>query len=289
MNNSRGYLCIAQNSGDLDYIRMAYALALSVKASQSTVSDFAIAVVDKREIPEHYKHAFDHIVEIPWSDHAKDDQWKINNKWKYFYMTPFDETVILDTDMIFTSDVSHWWDYLSTKDVWATTNIQTFRGEVVTSNHYRKTFASNNLPNIYTAFFYFKKSELAAELFKMNEIIFNNWERFYYDYLDETRPKHLSADVVYALSIKILGIENECTAHHITSMPTFVHMKSFIQNIPEQFLTEDWTQHIPSYFTEECQLKVGNFQQLSPFHYHVKSWLTNDIIRRLEQKVLYVN
>ena len=39
---SRGYITIAQNSGDLDYVRMAYALAASIKKTQSEVDEFAI-------------------------------------------------------------------------------------------------------------------------------------------------------------------------------------------------------------------------------------------------------
>ena len=41
---SRGYIVIAQNSGDTDYLRMAYALALSLKATQSTVSNLTVCV-----------------------------------------------------------------------------------------------------------------------------------------------------------------------------------------------------------------------------------------------------
>ena len=51
-----------------------------------------------------------HIVDITWLDDAPEADWKINNKWKYYYMT-YKETVILDTDMIFPRRV-HWWDML---------------------------------------------------------------------------------------------------------------------------------------------------------------------------------
>jgi len=281
---SKGYLVIAQNSGSHDYIRMAYALSLSIKNTQHHVTDFAIAVEEGAVIPTEYLKAFDHVITIPWKDHAEKSQWKIDNKWKYFWMTPFDETVILDTDMIFTADISYWWDILVTKDVWFTTAPKTFKNELIVSDKYRKTFTANNLPNIYTAFMYFRKSTLSAELFRMTEIIFNNWERFFYEYLDETRPKVLSGDVAFALAVKLLGIENECTSNTITEVPTFVHMKSYLQNVPERYITEDWTKHIPCYFNENGDLKVGNFKQIVPFHYHVKSWLTDDIIKKLETK-----
>ena len=51
---SRGYIVIAQNSGDTDYLRMAYALALSLKATQSTVSNLTVCVDNKTKVPKKY-------------------------------------------------------------------------------------------------------------------------------------------------------------------------------------------------------------------------------------------
>jgi len=281
---SKGYMVIAQNTNDVDYFKMAYTLALSIKTTQTEVNETAIALTNTDELPKEYKHVFDHIIEIPWGDHAIEAEWKIQNKWKYFYMTPFKETVILDADMLFTEDISYWWKFLSTKDIWATSHVKTFRGDTVTSTYYRKTFQSNDLPNVYTAFMYFKECELAAQLFKMVEIIFRHWERYYYLYLDETRPKHLSGDVSFALAMKLLGIESKCISDTETELPTFTHMKSYVQNIPQQYLTEKWDNHLPTYFTNDCKLKVGNYKQRIPFHYHLKDWITDDIITKLETK-----
>ena len=97
---SRGYITIAQNSGDLDYVRMAYALAASIKKTQTDVDEFAIIVDPNYEMPEEYKWAFDYIIPMPWGDMAEGKDWKINNKWKYYHVTPFDETVALDLSLI---------------------------------------------------------------------------------------------------------------------------------------------------------------------------------------------
>lgn len=199
-------------------------------------------------------------------------------------MTPYRETVILDSDMMFPVDISYWWDFLSTREIWIADKPLTFRGTPITSTKYRETFVSNNLPNVYTAFMYFKKDQLAAELYSLIEIIFNNWEKFYYEYLDETRPVRLSGDVAYALAIKILGIQDECFAN--TGLPTFVHMKSHLQDIKPELISEDWTRHIPTYFSNDGSFTVGNYKQTVPFHYHVKSWLTNSMITTLEGTVL---
>lgn len=282
---SKGYLVLAQNSRTEDYIRLAYALALSIKNSQNEVSNICLATdTPLRELDKNVKKVFDDIVPIPWIDHASNSKWKIENKWKYYYMTPYDETVILDADMLFPTDISYWWDTLAQQDVWITSSPMTYKGEAITSSKYRNTFVANSLPNVYTAFMYFKKTEMVAELFKMVNIIFENWENFFYNYLDETRPKHLSGDVAYALAIKLLGIENECFGN--LTVPTFVHMKGHLQNIDERLISEDWTQTIPTYFREDGTFKVGSYEQLLPFHYHVKDWLTDEMISILEKRVL---
>jgi hypothetical protein len=282
---SRGYTIIAQNSGNTDYLEQAYALALNLKLTQSTVNSLTVCVDPdtKKKITGKYREVFDYVVDIPWQDDSKNTDWKINNKWKYLYMTPYDETVILDTDMMFPTDVSSWWDILSQRDVWATTKVRTFRGEVVSSNYYREYFVKNNLPNIYTAFFYFKKSQLASELFAMTEIVFQHWQRFFYKYLTQGKPDFLSGDVAFALAMQLLGIEHECTRENIDAVPTFVHMKSHVQNIPTSLISHNWCETIPTYYHRYNDFKIGNFQQLLPFHYVEKKWLNNSMIKQMEK------
>jgi hypothetical protein len=280
---SRGYLILAQNTRKDNYVKLAYALALSIKNSQKNIDRVALATTETN-IPDKYMEVFDHVVDVPWTDQAVYSKWKIENKWKYYHMTPFDETIILDADMLFPADISNWWDTLSHKDIWITDKPRTFKGEIITSTKYRTAFVSNELPNVYTAFMYFKKTARSAELFKMVELIFENWDRFFYNYMDENRPKNLSGDVAYALAIKLLGIEDECFGNS-ELVPSFVHMKSFLQNIDEKFLTEDWTKHFPTYFGDDGSFKIGNYEQTLPFHYHVKSWLTDDMITTLEKRV----
>lgn len=283
---SKGYICIAQNNSTVDYLQQAYALALNLKLTQSTVSDLTVCVdaETKKKITSKHRAVFDKIVDIPWQDDASNAEWKINNKWKYYYMTPYDETVILDTDMIFPSDVSHWWSILSQQDVWATTNVLTYRGETVTSNYYRKYFVANDLPNVYTAFMYFKKSETASELFAMTEIIFQHWQRMFFKYMPKGKPDWLSGDVAFALAMQLLGIEHLCTRNNQHTAPTFVHMKSHIQNVPDTMISEKWTDTLPTYYKSCSDFKIGNFQQLYPFHYVEKDWVTPQMIKQMEQQ-----
>ena len=132
-------------------------------------------------------------------------------------------------------------------------------------------------------FFYFKKSQLASELFAMIEVVFQHWQRFFYKYMPAGKPDRLSGDVAFALAIKLLGMEQQCTRINVDTMPTFVHMKSRVQNV--QHVREDWTQSIPTYYDSCTNFKVGNFQQTLPFHYVDDNWMTPEKIRQMEKQL----
>jgi hypothetical protein len=280
---SKGYFAIVQN-GTHDYVRMAYALAMSIASTQKGVRKLSIAVDKNTTIPDKYKIMFDNVVEIPFNDDAELEDWKVHNKWKYYHMTPYDETVILDADMLFTNDVGHWWNSFADRSMTATSDVFTYRGDKVNDRHYRKTFLTNNLPNIYSAFFHFnKKSDLTEEFFKLVEYIFRNYNTFKEDFLNPPRQNWISADVIYAMAIKILDIENEVIVKNL-NYPTFVHMKTNVQNWQANY-SEEWNKHIGVYFNDNCELTVGNFKQTLPFHYHNKDFLTDSMIVKLEKKL----
>ena len=116
----------------------------------------------------------------------------------------------------------------------------------------------------------------------MTQTIFENWERFYFKYMPKGKPDWLSADVAFSLAIQILGIEDKTTMDHMTELPTFIHMKSRIQNIPTSYMEEDWTKSIPTYYNSYNNFKIGNFQITQPFHYVEKDWMDKDKITQME-------
>jgi hypothetical protein len=281
---SKGFFTIAQGK---QYIRFAYALALSLKLTQKTHSNLSIGITPGTKVPKKFAKAFDQIIEIPWGDAASTTSWKLENEWKAIHMSPYDETVKLDADMIFTSDISEWWNVMEHSDVVFATSARTYRNELVESDYYRKLFTQNKLPNVYTAFFYFNKSDTSFELFKLAEHIFNNWQRYFFEFLEaEYRPDFVSTDVVFAIAMKILDIPNNRS--HI-DVPTFVHMKTQLQkwhldrNAPE--IPEEWNQVVQTYFNADCELKIGNYTQTMPFHYHVKDFMTDEMIATMEKKL----
>jgi hypothetical protein len=270
---SKGFLTIAQN-GQHDYVRMAYALAMSLKLSQEKYNKLSVIVNENEEIPEKYLPFFDKIIYVE----KLQEEWKIQNKWQYFWLSPYDETIVLDADMLFFNDISHWWTSLEQSDLEFTTAITDYRGEITKSDFYRKTFTKNKLPNLYTALFYFKKTKENEEYFRAVKMMFENWKAFYEKLLKEP-PKHLSGDIIYSLAAKV--VFNRRWENFLT----FTHMRSRLQ---DETMIDDWNKHLPAFFTRnygKVQLRVSNFNQIYPFHYIKKDFLNDEVIEVYENTI----
>lgn len=284
-DRERGYVVLAQN-GRHDYLRMAYGLALSLKVTQSTVNHLSVLVTPNTFVPDRYKEVFDDIIDIPWRDEAADAEWKLQNEWKTYHVTPYRHTVKLDADMLFTQDVSHWWSALERQDVMACSEVSTYRGDAVTSDACRKIFTANNLPNIYTALMSFQYSSAAEDLFSLAELIFHNWEKFSEEFLNANfRPQEATTDVVFALAMKLLQGGRHYTQLAGEPGPSFVHMKPQLQGWEEGSYSSDWTQHLPVSLSSDMELRIGRYTQTLPFHYHEKNFLNDRLIRQYETRL----
>lgn len=283
-STSKGFFTFAQNNSSTDYVRLAYALALSLKHSQSQISNISIGVTPGTVIDNSYLWAFDKVIEIPWHDDAAYSDWKLHNEWKSIWMSPYDETIKLDCDMLFLSDINDWWNILSLSpdDIVFTNTVLNWRGDPITDNYYRKTFTKNKLPNLYSGFFYFRKTRFSYQFFSLAKIIFWNWERFFEEFLHhDTRPLYPSTDVIFSLAMKILDDTNGCYVNRM--FPTFTHMKTRIQGWNDENLSDNWQDHIKVFFDDTANCNIGNHRQLYPLHYHKKDFITEDIIKIYEK------
>lgn len=271
---SKGILVLAQNSSTVDYVEQACLLAMSLKV---TNPDTLISVVTNDSVPDCYVHLFDKIIPIPFNDDAADKDWKVENRWKLYHATPYEKTMVLDTDMLVLQDISSWWKFLENYKLYFTTKVLTYRGETVTSDYYRKTFTANGLPNLYSGLHYFEKSDLALEFYTWLELVMQNWELFYGLYAKENYPGRASVDVSAAIVAKILDCDDAITNEYV-SFPTFTHMKPRIQNWNRPL--EKWQDCIGVYINRNCEIKLGNFSQSGILHYTEKDFVTLELIER---------
>lgn len=273
---SKGYVLLAQNS-DSNYVQQACACAMSIKV---TNPDSKISLITNDKVPDEYLCLFDNIIKIPWTDNAKDSGWKIENRWKIYHASPYNETVVLDTDMLVLQDISSWFNLLNNYDLFLTNKVYDYRNNKIINDFYRKTFTANHLPNVYVGYHYFKKCDFAKEFYAWMELISNNWELFYGRYVQKEYPKRQSVDVNAALTVKILDCEDRVT-NNIIKYPSFTHMKNMIQgwNNPK----ETWQQKIGCYVTDDLKLYIGNHLQTGIFHYTENDFLTDEIILKYKK------
>ena len=279
---ARGIVVVAQNNETDNYVDQAVVLALSLKAANS---ETPVSIITNDQIEEADKAVFDQVIEIPWGDKAADTDWKIENRWKVFHVSPYDETIVLDTDMIALDNIDHWWEFLKNYDLYFTTNVLTYRNEKVSSGYYRDAFLNNNLPNIYTGMYYFKKTKFTHHFFSYLEIVMQYWEEFYDLFVPESKPKHMSVDVCAAITCKLLDYTNKVTNPNILT-PSFVHMKSKVQNWKNS--RNNWIDTINPYMDEQCELKIGNFRQTGLFHYTESKFLEHTKAKEKYRRLLNV-
>lgn len=273
-----GVFIIAQNNEKNNYHKMAYLLALSIKKFSPNIP-ISVAHGPDETFSEKYHHVFDQIIPIIWGDHAKEYDEKYSNEWKTIYMSPYDITLKLEADMLVTSDLTPLFKLFENmdNDLLFTTNIINFRGDIITNIKCRQTFIKNELPNIYSAMFFFNKSKKSFEFFKMAELIFNNWQLFFSEFIEYPRPTKPYTDEVFALSLSLLNFK----IPQINNFPTFVHMKMEALDFEKMYDSSKWHELLPFHITDNY-IKIGNYTQSAPIHYCDKQFCTSELIGKFE-------
>lgn len=274
-----GYLLFVSKNENVDYLPLAYCLALSIKNTQKEGFDKVALVADDIDSVERLKSpwVFDKV--ISWSEVGFWDCRSWMDK-----LTPWEYTVCLDVDQLFFRDYSHWIEYFLGNDIelFLPSTVYTYRGNIAKDNFYRKTFEANELPNLYSLFTYFKKdTEICRDFFTLSRHITKFPKEFKNIYLSQNAPKIVGTDEAFALAAKILGIEDEIT--YDLNFLKLIHLKPMIQDWP--WPANSISDHVGLYFDLEARLKIDNFQQHDIVHYNEKDFVTEEIISILENKL----
>ncbi len=271
-----GYLLIVSGHPEVDYLKLAYALALSIKNTQRPGYDQVALVIDNASDVTTLKSSwvFDHVIE--WSQETYWDGRSWMDK-----LTPFENTVCLDVDMLFTRDYSHWVDYfIENSELYIANKSYTYRGELVEDDFYRRAFIKNKLPNLYSFYTFFKKdSEIVRDFFELGRHIIKNPTEFSNNFLTELKPKVVGTDEAFALASKILDISDQIA--YDLEFPRIVHMKPMVQNWPwPATLCSD---HVGFYLNRNGKIKIGNYEQHDIVHYVEKDKIDDEMINILEE------
>lgn len=271
-----GYLIFVAQHQSIDYLKLAYALALSIKNTQQEGYDKVALVIDDKKQIDKLKSpwVFDHIIE--WNQETFWD----GRSWMD-QLTPFEHTVCLDADMLFTRDYSHYVEYfIDNSELYIANRVYTYRGQIAKNRSYRKCFDKNDLPDLYSMWTFFKKNSTTVDnFFKLGRYIIKNPIEFSNIFLSEYKPKVLGTDEAFALSAKILDISDDVSYN--LDFPKIVHMKPMMQDWP--WPSDKWSDHVGFYLNKNGNLKIGNYQQHDIVHYVEKDKITDEMISILEE------
>lgn len=251
--HERGYLIVANNSDNgVDYTSCATMLAQSLKHWHPHCK---VAVLTNVEQPV---EGFD--LQIEFSDGGAHGQ---QDDWQCWHASPFRQTIKLEADMLVTSNIDHWWTMLEHRDVVISTGCKDFYQRDTNYRGYRKLFDDNDLPDVYNAVTYWRRSTLAMEFWNLVREIFSDWDHF--QQLLKFPDNEPTTDVVYAMAAQIIGPEK--VTMPFATYPKIVHMKTGIN----PFVTSDWTNEL---IVENLPwaLKINTVSQWGCFHHRLKSW-----------------
>lgn len=189
-----------------------------------------------------------------------DSRYATDLRSDVYNLSPFDNTIVVDSDIIFCQNIDDIASKLSNQDFFMPTSVQTYRNEFATSTYYRKAFVQNNLPSVYVAFSFFKKNKITKQYFETLKLVNDNWQQFYKVFCPKNTPKQPSMDMNHAIS---LMLHPEIDNKQI-DLP-LVHLKSKLQGWKDS--PQSWKDKISYYFPNPGELWIGNYKQTGIVHY----------------------
>ena len=267
-----GYLTVACNNVRTNYLELAYTQALCVKKTQEN-NKFALVVdaVTKTSVTDKHLKVFDYIIEAPNHNYGP-----FGTEAFLFELTPFKETIKLESDLLLTRSIDHWINIFRLKDIVLSTGCRNYKQEKSSVRTYRKTFDDNYLPDIYNGLMYFRFTKTAKNFFDTVKKIFADWD------IVKTKIKNCredipSTDLVFAIAAQIIGREH-CTIPSADFI-NFVHMKPAINGFDKDLTSSE------AFVTEfdNGMIRVNNINQYHPFHYFDKDFITKEMIDYYEK------
>jgi len=264
-----GYVCVAINTEDTDYVRLAYLQALSCKLTQQQHANFSL-ITDANtcdSLSEQQHKVFDKVIIKTASAGNATDQSEV------FAHTPYKRTIKTEADMLFTADYGWIWNIYSQAPVNFTQTVYTYDHYTVTNRSQRRIFDLNLLPDIYSAWTYFEYDLTAKKFFDVCQRIISDWQWYRDCYLINCRYDYPRTDEVYAIAYQILNMRVPDLSFG------FVHMKPQVQNLTSN---QYWTDQLSLEIQDDYSPVIGGFKQHRPLHYQLKTFATDELIDRYE-------
>jgi hypothetical protein len=254
---SFGYVLFATGR---EYQRLAYALALSIKIHQNVNVSL---ITDEPNQPSIY----DKVIVIKPS--KAEGRLSAYDRSFIYDLSPYDETIHIESDCLVLNDLSPWVEKLKSKDLIFARKIVHFNGSPVDYKHhptYRSAYKLNCLPHdLRCAAFWFRKTEENQKFFDQVRLCNTN-PKYPYKHMPHVGVTIDSFDVCIAMATEELQNYHTIVDHE--NVMSFCHAKIDLVGDGETIFNGD--------------LYVNGYKQKDIFHYVNKSWMDESKIKILE-------
>ncbi len=253
----KGYVWFAQNNSTTDYIELSKHLAESIKKHNKHNK---VCVITDEDVES---ELFDHVVVLEQDD-SKEQEWKMNNEWQVFKLTPFTHSIKLEADMHFTANTDWWWNHLHQHDLVLSYHCRNYKDERIKESAYRELFETNDLPDVYNGLSYFRRSVKAEHFYRLCRTIIMNWKEISQNTLINCHDPEPTTDVVYALAMKTMDPLQEDKIDY--EWFNFIHNKNAINGLSAIYNNDQYLNPV----NVDNKTYVGGYRQDRIWHYHNK-------------------
>lgn len=219
---SKGVVLFAQNNHTIDYVKQAVFCAKKIKKHLNLPVAIATDNVSwlLKNYP-YYTNYIDHIIELEWKEckqkrifhdgtmSNRDLEWRNHERGSIYDITPFDETIVMDTDFIIGNDI-FLNAFLTDQDFLIHRYITDLNLERPDEHRFNK-ISDRSIDMYWATVFYFKKTERTKIFFDLVNHIKENW--LYYRLVYQIPEVTYRNDFSFSIAIHLMN------GHQRTSWP----------------------------------------------------------------------
>ena len=209
---SKGVLLFAQNNHTVDYVKQAIYCAKKIKKHLGIGVALATDNADYlKETYPYYERYIDHVITLDWYEctqkrtyrdgtmSKRDLEWRNFDRSSCYDITPFDETIVMDTDFILGNNILNNsfdtdQDFLIYRHI---TDVNMDRPD----EHRFNKISDRSVDMYWATVFYFKKSQFMEQFFELIKHIKENWH--FYRLIYQIPSKIFRNDFAFSIAIHI--------------------------------------------------------------------------------------
>lgn len=205
---SKGVLLFAFNSDTVDYMAMAVATA---KRANQYLNLPVTVVTDKSTDMSKYEYNFDHVLyqTADKSNYTTEDNvWINKGRYNAYNLTPYDETLLIDTDYLINSD-----KLLKPFELYDDFMCHINTGFLMIPEEQQELVSDHSFPTLWATVIYFKKTTKTKSIFECMKMVQENYS--HYQQLYNMTVPSFRNDFALTIALRIVNGQKNDISNYI--------------------------------------------------------------------------